>query len=108
MDGNAIINLKDADSSTPAENAVNKKYVDEGLRIKIDAIAQKDLNMNNNSITNLAPPIDTADAVNKNYVNTFFLRRDGTNPMYGDLDMGSQRITALHDPITTNDAATKK
>ena len=93
--------------STPAHNDVNKKYVNEGLRTKISDTLQRELNTNNNAIVNLAPPFASADAANKEYVDEYFLRRDGTKPMYGNLNMGQQRITDLNPPTADNDAATK-
>ena len=90
MNGYDIKGLKDVNSSTPAENAVNKKYVDQGLRNKFNAIPQKDFNMNDNAIENLASPFNLKDVVNKNYVDESFLRRDGTKPMYGPMNTGQQ------------------
>ena len=77
------------------------------MQTKIDATAQKDSNMNNNSIVNLGPPFELSDATNKEYVDEYFLRRDGSQPLYGDLNMWQQRITALHGPTDNTDAASK-
>lgn len=67
MNGYNIENLQHSDSSSAASEAVNKRYVDEGLNEKLDTIPQADFNINNNEIINLAWPTKRENAVNKQY-----------------------------------------
>ena len=61
-------------------------------------------------ITNLASPIDSADAANKIYVDNqdaLKVSKSG-DTMSGDLNMATNRITSLSSPALFNDAATKQ
>ena len=74
MSGNLDMNHKmlyHIKTPVNADHAVNKGYVDNGLRNKLDKAGGSltaDLNLSNNKITHLANPTDSTDGVNKNYV----------------------------------------
>ena len=132
MAGHRILDLKDVDSETTEADVVNKKYVDDNLRAKFDAIAQADLDMNNNAIVNLSPPCATEDAVNKQYVDTYFERQEQcsgistlvtTNKVYvdqaaflklaggqmgGAIDMHKKRARKFERPTNPGDGVNKK
>ena len=60
------------------------------------------ISMNNNKITDMG----NNDAVNKEYVDTNFLNKNG-GAIGGDFSMNNYRITDLADPTSNNDAANK-
>ena len=76
MSGNLDMNHKilyHIKTPVNADHAVNKGYVDNGLRNKLDKAGGSltgDLNMSNNKITNVGNPTSNNDGVNKNYVDT--------------------------------------
>ena len=65
-DNNTIYNVKDPDLGG-ADQATNKKYVDNQLAKKLDKAADTD--MKNHSITNLALPSNQRDAACVGFVN---------------------------------------
>jgi len=68
MNSNAIANVKD---SANAQDAATKNYVytNNNLRVlKAGDTMSGNLNLTNNSITNLATPVNAGDGVNKSYV----------------------------------------
>ena len=98
MNDNTIYNVKDP---VQADQATNKKYVDNQLVKKLDK--DVDIDMKNNSIINLNLPSNKRDAACVEFVNyrideithTKFLRFDGTNRMTGDLNLNNNTIVNL-------------
>ena len=98
MNNYTIYNVKDP---VQADQATNKKYVDNQLVKKLDKEA--DVDMKNNSIINLNLPSNLRDAACVEFVNyriddithKKFLRFNGTNVMTGDLSLNSNKIVNL-------------
>ena len=98
MNNNTIYNVKDP---VQADQATNKKYVDNQLVKKLDK--DVDIDMKNNSIINLNLPSNPRDAACAQFVNyriddianKKFLRFDGTNIMTGDLNLNNNKIINL-------------
>ena len=77
------------------------------------------LNMQNNKVTNVAAPTETADAANKGYVDTAisgltngttampYVKKAG-DTMTGNLDMGSYMVSQLSPPIENQHVTNKK
>lgn len=63
-------------------------------------IVSGNLNMNGNSIINLAAPANAGDAVNKAYSDTFLLKSGGT--LTGDVNVGNHVLSNLASPPTNN------
>ena len=90
MNNNFITNVKDP---TQADQATNKKYVENQLEKKLDK--GSDIDMKNNSIINLDLPSNQRDAACVEFVNNRiddmtqkkFLKVDGTNNMTGNLNL---------------------
>ena len=95
MNNNTIYNVKDP---VQADQATNKKYVDNQLAKKLDKGA--DIDMKNKSIINLDLPSNQRDAACVEFVNyriddmtqKKFLKLDGTNSMTGDLNLNNNKI----------------
>ena len=66
---------------------MNKTCVDDGRNDKLGVVLQRDLNMNNNAIINLAPLVYIGNVTNKRYVDENSLHIDGTNKMIVNLVM---------------------
>ena len=98
MNNNTIYNVKDP---LQADQATNKKYVDNQLEKKLDKGA--DIDMKNKSIINLNLPSNKRDAACVESVNyriddmtqKKFLKVDGTNSMTGDLNLNNNKIVKL-------------
>jgi len=98
MNNNTIYNGK---YPTQADQATNKKYVDNQLVKKLDKEA--DIDMKNNSIINLGLPSNPRDAACVEFVNNRiddmtqknFLKLDGTNNMTGNLNLNNNKIVNL-------------
>ena len=98
MNNNTIYNVKDP---VQAEQATNKKYVDNQLVKKLDK--DGDIDMKNNSIINLNLPSIQRDAACVEFVNyriddmtqKKFLKLDGTNNMTGNLNLNNSKIINL-------------
>ena len=126
MKGFEVKNMK----LTPAGDlsATSKKYVDSKINIKVNKKNLNDylkldgttpmqggLNMNNNRITNLPHPQLSDEAATKDYVTISmnhlpspFLDRQGKSKMLGDLQMNDHRITGLTNLPNADDEATNK
>ena len=97
MNNNTIYNVKDP---VQADQATNKKYVDNQLVKKLDKGA--DIDMKNNSIVNLKFPSNQKDATSVEFVNKrlsetqkIYLKFDGSNRMTGDLNLNNNKIVNL-------------
>ena len=99
MNNNFITNVKDP---TQADQATNKKYVENQLEKKLDKGA--DIDMKNKSIINLDLPSNQRDAACVEFVNNRiddmtqkkFLKVDGTNNMTGNLNLNEKTIINLN------------
>ena len=97
MNNNTIFNVKDP---TQADQATNKKYVENQLEKKLDK--GSDIDMKNKSITNLKLPSNQKDATNVEFVNKRlsetqknYLKLDGSANMTGDLNLNNNKIVNL-------------
>ena len=97
MNNNTIYNVKDP---VQADQATNKKYVDNQLVKKLDK--NIDIDVKNNSIVNLKFPSNQKDATSVEFVNKRitetqknFLKLDGTNNMTGNLNLNNNKIVNL-------------
>ena len=99
MNNNFITNVKDP---IQADQATNKKYVENQLEKKLDK--GSDIDMKNNSIINLDLPSNQRDAACVEFVNNRiddmtqkkFLKVDGTNNMTGNLNLNEKTIINLN------------
>ena len=99
MNNNFITNVKDP---TQADQATNKKYVENQLEKKLDK--GSDIDMKNKSIINLDLPSNQRDAACVEFVNNRiddmtekkFLKVDGTNNMTGNLNLNEKTIINLN------------
>jgi len=68
------------------------------------------LDMSNNSITNVLNPLNAQDGATKNYVDSILSSKVSTtgDTMTGTLSMGNHNITNVLDPVNDQDAVTKK
>ena len=102
MNNNTIYNVKDP---VQADQATNKKYIDNQLVKKLDKGAEID--MKNKSIINLDLPSNKRDAACVEFVNNRiddmtnkkFLKFDGTNNMTGNLNLNNKKLLT-YKPIT--------
>ena len=97
MNNNTIYNVKDP---VQADQATNKKYVDNQLAKKLDKGA--DIDMKNKSIINLNLPSNQRDAACVEFVNykitetqKEYLKNDGTKSMTGNLNLNNNKIINL-------------
>ena len=97
MDNHTIFNVKDP---LQADQATNKKYVDNQLVKKLDKDTAID--MKNNSIINLNLPTNKRDATCVEFVNyrlsetqKNYLKLDGSANMTGDLNLNNNKIVNL-------------
>ena len=98
MNNNTIYNVK---VPVQADQATNKKYVDNQLVKKLDKEA--DIDMKNNSIVNLKFPSNQKDATSVEFGNNRiddmtqkkFLKVDGSNNMAGNLNLNNNKIINL-------------
>ena len=97
MNNNTIYNVKDP---VQADQATNKKYVDNQLAKKQDKGA--DIDMKNNSIVNLKFPSNQKDATSVEFVNKRitetqkeYLKLDGSKSMSGDSNLNNNKIVNL-------------
>lgn len=117
MNGQTIDSLPEP---SEADHAVNKQYVDNADAKLEDSIEEKlpltggtmkgAINMNGQSITNLADAANDGDAVSKKYMENAlgdYLPTNG-GTMNGAINMGNHTITNVADPVNGTDAANKE
>ena len=94
-----------------------KKEIDDILTLKAnikDTIILKsekvitNIDMDGKRILNIGSPKTNNDASTKGYVDSQFLKIDGTSQMSGELDMNNKYIINVLNPIANNQAATKE
>ena len=97
MNNNTIFNVKDP---LQADQATNKKYVDNQLAIKLDK--DTTIDMKDNAITNVKFPVNQKDVATVEYITQRitnsqknYLKLDGTTSMSGDLNLNNNKIINL-------------
>ena len=97
MNNNTIFNVKDP---LQADQATNKKYVDNQLAKKLDK--DTTIDMKDNAITNVKFPVNQKDVVTVEYITQRitnsqknYLKLDGTTSMSGDLNLNDNKIINL-------------
>ena len=94
MNNNTIFNVKDP---LQADQATNKKYVDNQLAKKLDK--DTTIDMKDNAITNVKFPVNQKDVATVEYITQRitnsqknYLKLDGTTSMSGDLNLNNNKI----------------
>ena len=108
MVGKKLKNVGNPSSNT---DAATKKYVDENSGGGKTSLLTIDSNIDKKDsfrILNLKAPSNASEPVTKNYAESNFFHRDGSQPMTGDIDMNNKKIENLPLPTVNGDAATKK
>ena len=104
--------LKNVGNPVSNADAANKKYVDDnsggGGKTSSLTIASNIDMKDTYRILNLKSPSDADEPVTKNYAESNFFQRDGSQPMTGDANMNNKKIKNLSSPTANSDAATKK
>ena len=103
--------LRNVGNPTSNTDAATKKYVDDnsGGGKTSSLTIDSNIDMKNTyRILNLKAPTDADEPVTKNYAESNFFYRDGSQPMTGDIDMNNKKIENLPIPTVNGDAATKK
>ena len=113
-DGNYDMNKKKLTNvAAPSDNtdAATKKYVDDnsGSFTTTGLTVDSNIDMKDRyRILNLKHPVDADEPATKQYADSTFLDRDGSQTMIGNLSMNNNRIIKLATPSTNDDAVTKK
>ena len=108
MVGKKLTNVGNPTSNT---DAATKKYVDDNSGGGKTSSLTVDSNIDMKDtfrILNLKSPSDADEPVTKNYAESNFFQRDGSQPMTGDVNMNNKKIKNLSSPTTNSDAANKK
>ena len=103
--------LTNVGNPTSNTDAATKKYVDDNSGGGKTSSLTVDSNIDMKDsfrILNLKAPSDADEPVTKNYAESNFFYRDGSQPMTGDIDMNNKKIENLPIPTVNGDAATKK
>ena len=109
MNNYRILNVKDFDpSNSSLQDVPNIKYIQDNFLSSNLVILTDNLNAANNKIFFLGDPVDSLDAVNKKYVDDGFIKKNGSNAMFGNLNLNNNKIINLHEPILNSDATNKK
>ena len=97
MNNNTIFNVKDP---LQADQATNKKYVDNQLAKKLDK--DTTIDMKDNAITNVKFPVNQKDVATVEYITQRitnsqknYLKLDGTTSMSGNLNLNNNKIINL-------------
>ena len=97
MNNNTIFNVKDP---LQADQATNKKYVDNQLEKKLDK--DTTIDVKDNAITNVKFPVNQKDVATVEYITQRitnsqknYLKLDGTTSMSGDLNLNNNKIINL-------------
>ena len=97
INNNTIFNVKDP---LQADQATNKKYVDNQLAKKLDK--DTTIDMKDNAITNVKFPVNQKDVATVEYITQRitnsqknYLKLDGTTSMSGDLNLNNNKIINL-------------
>ena len=113
-DGNYDMNgkkLTNVGNPTDDKDAASKKYVDDNSGGGKTSSLTVDSNIDMKDtfrILNLKSPSDADEPVTKNYAESNFFKRDGSQPMTGDANMNNKKIKNLSSPTVNGDAANKK
>ena len=113
-DGNYDMNgkkLTNVGKPTDDKDAASKKYVDDNSGGGKTSLLTIDSNIDMKDtfrILNLKSPSDADEPVTKNYVESNFFKRDGSQPMTGDVNMNNKKIKNLSSPTVNGEAANKK
>ena len=113
-DGNYDMNgkkLTNVGNPTSNKDAATKKYVDDNSGGGKTSSLTIDSNIDIKDtfrILNLKSPSDADEPVTKNYAESNFFQRDGSQPMTGDVNMNNKKIKNLSSPTAISDAANKK
>ena len=102
--------IKNLPNPTASDQAVNLEFLgSKVLFLDGRSAMHSNLKMGDNLITGLkAAPTNPNDATSKNYVDTTFYKRDGSNALTGDLNIAGHRIKNLRTPRENSEVATKK
>ena len=113
-DGNYDMNgkkLTNVGNPTDDKDAASKKYVDDNSGGGKTSLITVDSNIDMKDtyrILNLKSPSDADEPVTKNYAESNFFQRDGSQSMTGDVNMNNKKIKNLSSPTANSDAANKK
>ena len=108
MVGKKLTNVGNPTSDT---DSATKKYVDTHSGGGKTSLITVDSNIDMKDtyrILNLKSPSDADEPVTKNYAESNFFQRDGSQQMTGDVNMNNKKIKNLSSPTANSDAATKK
>ena len=103
--------LTNVGNPTDDKDAASKKYVDTHSGGGKTSLITVDSNIDMKDtfrILNLKSPSDADEPVTKNYAESNFFQRDGSQPMTGDVNMNNKKIKNLSSPTVNGDAANKK
>ena len=103
--------LTNGGAPTSDTDSATKKYVDDNSGGGKTSLITVDSNIDMKDtyrILNLKSPSDADEPVTKNYAESNFFQRDGSQQMTGDVNMNNKKIKNLSSPTANSDAATKK
>ena len=103
--------LTNVGAPTSDTDSATKKYVDDNSGGGKTSLITVDSNIDMKDtyrILNLKSPSDADEPVTKNYAESNFFQRDGSQQMTGDVNMNNKKIKNLSSPTANSDAATKK
>ena len=85
-----------------------KKEEADNLYINLNEPYSSNLNMNCNKIVNVSSPVDSSDAVNKEYVDTNYTNKSQSPIIERNLNMNNNRITNISEGVDDNDIVNVK